>query len=205
MKLYSRRGDQGITRLLTGPAVAKHSLRIEALGTVDELNCVLGWAGVKISENRQGQGWADDADARSNLLNQRLEAVQRRLFDMSAELACPDGKKVKLRLRRIRAADVQQLERWIDEIWGKLPPLKEFILPGGSEAAARLHVARAICRRAERVVTALAAKEKVNPHILAYLNRLADLLFALARWANQQSGVTDRLWKGAARKRKFVR
>ena len=168
-RIYTRGGDQGETSLGDGSRVSKLDPRVEAYGDVDELNSLVGWANVV----------AQDA---------RLERIQNELFDVGADLSVPftegDGKL------RIDQPAVERLEADCDDANAPLPELKSFVLPGGSEAAARLHVARAVCRRAERTVL---RAEGVNPLTVIYLNRLSDLLFILARAANP--GGAEPLWK----------
>jgi len=173
MRIYTRTGDGGETGLGDGSRVAKNDLRVVAVGEVDELNAAVGVA--------RAAGLPEEVD-------RRLERIQRELFDLGADLARPiavgeaSAKRPPLRLV---GAYVARLEAAIDEIDAALPPLRSFILPGGSEAAARLHVTRAVCRRAERAVVGLmrVAAETTNPECGRYLNRLADLLFVLARHA----------------------
>jgi cob(I)alamin adenosyltransferase len=176
-RLYTRAGDAGETSLGEGSRVPKTDPRIEAYGTVDELNSVLGLA--------LSGGLPDE-------LRPWLEQVQNDLFDLGADLSVPleDTKRERLRVTR---GQVERLEELCDLVNERLEPLRSFILPGGTEAAARLHVARAVCRRAERRAVALAEEQDVNPEALAYLNRLSDLLFILARAAN--SGSQEPLWR----------
>jgi cob(I)alamin adenosyltransferase len=176
-RIYTRAGDAGETSLGDGARVPKTDLRIEAYGTVDELNSLVGLAlaGDLPDEFRP---W--------------LERVQNDLFDLGADLSVPleDDRRERL---RVTARQVEQLEELCDLVNERLEPLKSFVLPGGTEANARLHVARAVCRRAERLAVALAAEHDVNPAALAYLNRLSDLLFILARAAN--AGSPEPLWR----------
>lgn len=172
-KIYTRTGDAGTTGLGDGSRVAKDSARIEALGAVDEVNSCLG---VLLAEPLE----ADVADL--------LTAVQHDLFDLGGELSIPG-------YTAIRADQVELLEIRLDRFNDTLEPLKEFILPGGTRAAALCHVARATCRRAERRVHHLAATETVSAFSLQYLNRLSDLLFVLARVLNQRQGQGDVLWR----------
>ncbi|WP_457637278.1 cob(I)yrinic acid a,c-diamide adenosyltransferase [Oceanithermus sp.] len=182
MKIYTRTGDGGETGLFGGERVAKDSVRIEAVGAVDEANSQIGFAlsllpgGVK--------GLAAD-----------LERVQNDLFDLGADLATPHGSSVEDKLRRINAADVIFLEERTDFYTDDGPPFTGFVLPGGHPAAAALQVARAVVRRAERRVVSLARKEKLNPEVQHYLNRLSDLLFVMARWLNHARGVQEPLWQ----------
>ena len=177
-RIYTRTGDDGTTGLVDGSRRAKHDPRFEAVGAVDEANSVLGWAVLAI----------DDAAA--------LTRIQNDLFDLGADLATPgDDFAPSEMVLRIVPAQVEWLEQRIDAANEALEPLRSFILPGGSEAAARLHLARTAVRRAERAMTALAAAEPVNPAALAYINRLSDYLFVLARVAN---GGADPLWQPGA-------
>ena len=179
-RIYTRTGDDGTTGLVDGTRRAKHDPRFEAVGAVDEANSVLGWAMLV-------QGEPED-----------LARVQNELFDLGADLATPgEDFEPSDMVLRIVPGQVEWLEQRIDAANGTLEPLRSFILPGGSEAAARLHIARTAARRAERAMTALAAAEPVNPAALAYINRLSDYLFVLARAAN---AGRDPLWKpGASR------
>ena len=183
MKLYTRRGDDGGTDLFAGQRTTKTDPRIIAIGEVDETNAAIGLA---ISACDAGE------------LKDILLDLQRRLFDLGADLATPDQDKP----RRITQTHIEQLEHQIDAACAELPPMKHFILPGGCELAARLHLARTVCRRAERACVALQQSNPRNTaprntaHTLIFLNRLSDLLFALARLANQQAGVNDIPWTG---------
>jgi cob(I)alamin adenosyltransferase len=174
-RIYTRAGDAGETSLGDGARVAKTDARIEAYGTVDELNAVVGWvlAGELPAEFRP---W--------------LEQIQNDLFDLGADLSVPlEDERERLRVSR---EQVERLEELCDLVNARLEPLKSFVLPGGSESAARLHVARTVCRRAERLVVGLAEGSSVNPVAVAYLNRLSDLLFILARAAGAGA---ETLWK----------
>ncbi len=177
-RIYTRGGDAGETSLGDGSRVPKTDTRIEAYGTVDEVNSVLGLA--------LARGLPVPFDA-------WLARVQNELFDLGADLSVPleDAKRDRL---RVTSDQVDWLEERCDEANERLEPLRSFVLPGGTEAAALLHVARTICRRAERLVVALDAESSVNPEALAYLNRLSDLLFILARAANASEGVAEPLW-----------
>jgi len=179
MKIYTRTGDMGSTGLFGGPRVSKDDDRIEAYGTVDELNAALGLA--------RSAGVPDDID-------QQLAMFQSELFSMGAELASPDPDKHGLRL--IGDIHIVRLESIIDEHEETLPPLKNFILPAGSMAASQLHLARAICRRAERRVVTLVRRHEVSVSepLMIYLNRLGDLLFVLSRVVNSRQNVIEVLW-----------
>ncbi len=184
MKLYTRTGDDGSTGLFGGGRVSKADPVIEAIGDVDETNAALGVAACGLHPSRP--------------LHARLAAIfaeiQARLFDLGADLATPLGSKHEDKIVRLADEQVKQLEAWIDEIDAGNDPMRQFVLPGGTELAARLHAARTICRRAERRVIALAQHHSVNPHALIMLNRLSDLLFACARRANKDAGVPDVPW-----------
>jgi len=176
-KIYTRGGDSGETSLVDGSRVPKHALRVTAYGTVDETNAVIGLARL------QTDGMVDDM----------LSRIQNDLFDLGADLATPGGDASDDKALRIQAVQVVRLEQEIDRINADLEELTSFVLPGGSEAAAALHLARAVARRAERDIVALAAQEPVNPEAVKYINRLSDLLFVLARHAND-AGRADVLW-----------
>jgi cob(I)alamin adenosyltransferase len=177
VKIYTRTGDLGETGLLGGVRVKKHNPRIEAYGTVDELNAVLGVVRAAHPSQR---------------VDQILEHIQNELFTVGAELATPAPKEVHS--GRIEATHIERLEEMIDLCEGQLTPLKNFILPGGCPTAARLHYGRTVARRAERCVVELAESESVSPQIIVYLNRLSDLLFVLARFENARAGVPDIKW-----------
>lgn len=176
-RIYTRLGDAGDTHLGDMSRARKTSARVVAFGDVDELNAVIGVA--------RSQGLAHTADG-------WLALVQNDLFDLGADLCVPPGEAEGSRLR-VHASQVERLERWCDEVNDQLPDLTSFILPAGGPAAAALHHARTVCRRAERSSVALADAEAVTPAALAYLNRLSDLLFILARAAAQEAGG-DVLW-----------
>ena len=177
-KIYTKTGDLGETGLGDGSRISKASLRITAIGAVDETNSAIGIARL-------------DAEGDSDAM---LSRIQNDLFDLGADLSAPeDGRKAEGRLR-ITGAQVERLEREIDAMNEKLSPLTSFVLPGGTALAARLHLARAIARRAEAAMAALAEKEKINQMALRYANRLSDHLFVMARTAND-SGMGDVLWR----------
>jgi cob(I)alamin adenosyltransferase len=178
MKIYTRTGDDGTTGLLGRDRVPKHDVRVEAYGSVDELNAVLGMAR------------AHDTAAHFGEL---LATVQTQLFDVGAELATVEPKMLE-KLALVGDTHVTTLEHEIDRCEQGLAPLANFVLPGGTPLAAALHHARTVCRRAERRVTALAATEPVRPELVRWLNRLADLLFVMARAANARAGVPDQTW-----------
>jgi cob(I)alamin adenosyltransferase len=178
MKLYTKTGDDGTTGLFGGARVAKASARVEAYGTVDETNAAIGVAR------------AIPVDGRVDAV---LAHIQDDLFTLGAELACVPGREDRLGMALLDDEDIGRLERAIDDADGASPPLKTFVLPGGCPTAAALHVARTVCRRAERAVLAI---DDAPPRreIVVYLNRLSDLLFALARQANGAAGVPDVPW-----------
>jgi cob(I)alamin adenosyltransferase len=178
MKIYTKTGDDGTTGLFGGARIKKCSSRVEAYGTVDELNATVGLV------RAAGVGPFTDGV---------LSRVQVDLFTLGAELACVPGKEDKLALPLIQDADAVRLEQAIDDAEAKLTPLQTFILPGGSQQAASLHLARTVCRRAERAVLAV---DDAPPRtmLVVYLNRLSDLLFVLARLANLERGVADVPW-----------
>jgi len=186
MKLYTRTGDDGSTSLFDGTRVEKDHPRVTAYGAVDETNAALGMAIAVLS--------AADAPAALRSLGERLLQVQRELFEVGSDLATPIDSTRRDRVPAISMEQVTRLEGWIDEAVAAVRPLKNFILPGGSEAAARLHAARTIARRAEREVITLARSEAVGPAVIPYLNRLNDLLFAWARVANHELSVEDVEW-----------
>ncbi|HYE49730.1 MAG TPA: cob(I)yrinic acid a,c-diamide adenosyltransferase [Azospirillaceae bacterium] len=177
-RIYTRGGDKGQTSLGDGSRVDKHALRVEAYGTVDEANAVIGMARLHTA--------GTEADA-------MLSRIQNDLFDLGADLCTPEQENPKYPPLRIVDAQVERLEREIDAMNAELSPLKSFILPGGSPAAAHLHLARTVVRRAERMMTALAAVEPVGGAAIRYANRLSDHLFVLARHVNDRGGA-DVLW-----------
>jgi cob(I)alamin adenosyltransferase len=183
LKIYTKTGDDGETGLFGGDRIPKDSLRVAAYGEVDEVNAALGSA-----RALDPQEFADAL----------LQRIQRDLFTIGAELATPDPDKLRKSLARsgtaIAEADVSALEDAIDGHESRLEPLKNFILPGGTPKAAALHLARTVCRRAERAVVALARDQQISPAILQYLNRLSDLLFVLARATNAHAGRPDVKW-----------
>ena len=188
MNLYTRTGDDGTTGLFSGTRVSKDHPRIEAYGTVDELNAVLGLVGCA----------CDRSHAFERRLHEIVDVMQSRLFDIGADLATPEGAKQQARIHRIDEQDVAEAEGWIDEVDGGNPPISAFVMPGGSELAARLHLARTVCRRAERTIISLSAIEPVGDPLLRYMNRLSDLFFAMARRANHERGHADVAWKPRA-------
>jgi cob(I)alamin adenosyltransferase len=181
MKIYTKTGDGGQTGLFGGARVSKASERVASYGDVDELNSVLGVV------------CAHEADP---AVRTQLQRIQSELFTLGAELASPPDKTAKLGVDRLDESDIERFEHEIDALERDLEPLKTFVLPGGDPQAARLHLARTTCRRAERGVVALAANEPLRPEVLRYLNRLSDLLFVMARHANFRAKVDDVPWLG---------
>lgn len=181
MKIYTRTGDEGETGLFGGARVPKDDPRVEAYGAVDELNSQLGVAR------------AAGLDA---AIDEALHTVQSELFDVGAELATTPDRAEKGGLPRVEAGAIERLERAIDAAEAELPPLQTFVLPGGTQAAAQLHVARTTCRRAERRVVALGHRDPIRGEVPRYLNRLSDLLFVWARLANHRANVPDVPWVG---------
>jgi cob(I)alamin adenosyltransferase len=178
MRIYTRGGDDGTTGLIGGQRVSKADARVACTGVVDELNAVLGWAAVTVPGE----------------IGQQLAAIQADLFVIGSHLAAPEAGEGQL-LPALDASMAGRLEGQIDAAEVQLEPLRQFILPGGSEAAGRLHLARTVCRRAERAVVELASSHTISPAILVYLNRLSDWLFVHARLANHQAGVADVPWR----------
>ncbi len=178
-RVYTRAGDDGTTALGGGQRVPKDSLRIEAYGTVDELNSVIG---VAVALGLHESVW------------ERFFVIQQVLFNLGSDLCIVEEDKRRLQVPGIEARHVEQLEGWIDAWNEELEPLRSFILPGGDASSAQLHVARTVCRRAERLVIALSREEAVGPQVIPYLNRLSDLLFVAARYQAKLSGRGDLLW-----------
>ena len=177
MKIYTRRGDDGTTGLIGGVRVSKAHPRVDAYGTVDELNSLLGWV---------------RASCVPDAIDLELAHAQACLFELGASLATPD--KHPAGAEALREGDIDRLEASIDVMEASLKPLKSFVLPGGNEAASRLHVARTECRRVERLLVALAESEELDPLCIRWMNRLSDMLFVAARYANHEDGVDDDPW-----------
>ena len=180
MKIYTKTGDMGDTSLFGGQRVPKDALRIEAYGTVDELNSLIG---IVRAENSDPE------------VDRIMEQVQNELFELGADLATPRSAE-KRQIKLIEPRDVNDLEKVIDTLEAHLRPLRSFILPGGSPVAARIQFARTVCRRAERVVVRLSRNEDIGESITTYLNRLSDLLFVLSRYVNQKSNIAEVKWRG---------
>lgn len=182
MPIYTRRGDKGTTRLYgKQESISKTDPRINTLGAIDELNAQLGLALVQCTD----RGVQD-----------RIHRLQQDLFEIGAEIAAWEG----VSPFKLRKSAITRLERWIDFYWEKLPPLSNFVFPGGTQTSAQLQVARTVARRAEREIVGLSQDQKLNPHIIAYLNRLSDFLLTLSRWANKLGGVGDVIWISTKKK-----
>jgi cob(I)alamin adenosyltransferase len=182
-KIYTKTGDDGTTGLGGGQRVKKHAPRIEAYGTVDELNSHIG---VAIAAGVVPE------------LAERLRAIQNELFHLGSDLCILEEDKQRFEVPCIEQRHVEALEATLDGLTAEVGPLENFILPGGSPAAAQLQVARAVCRRAERLLVALAEIEPVGPHTVRYLNRLSDALFVMARYENKRRNIEDPLWDSKA-------
>lgn len=180
MAIYTRRGDKGKTTLYGGiTEISKSDPRIKSCGTIDELSSQLGLVSSLLTDRK---------------LKRVIHSLQQDLFEIGSEIATPEGLVSPFKLAKRK---ITKLERIIDGYWGKLPTLSQFVFPGGTPAAASLHVARSVARRAEREVV---AADVINPNIIPYLNRLSDLLFTLARWVNFQAGVSEKTWPGIKKK-----
>lgn len=182
-RVYTRTGDDGTTGLGGGQRVAKDSLRIEAYGTVDELNSHIGVA--------LSGGLAEGVAP-------ALRSIQNDLFHLGSDLCILEEDKARIPVPHIEARHVEALERLMDRLSEELPALENFILPGGCPGAAALHVARTVCRRAERILVALSREEAIGPFTVRYVNRLSDALFVMARYENRSRGVPDVLWDSRA-------
>jgi cob(I)alamin adenosyltransferase len=189
-KLYTRTGDDGTTGLFGGGRVRKDHIRVEAYGCVDELNAILGMciSALDLTADKAGSG------APVVVFSPILMALQSRLFDLGADLATPADSPHADKIARIGQVHISQAETWIDLVDAGNLPMTQFILPGGSELAARLHLARTVCRRAERAMVTLARESPINQMTIVYVNRISDLLFAMARRANKERGLHDVPW-----------
>jgi cob(I)alamin adenosyltransferase len=196
-RVYTRTGDKGDTGLVGGKRVPKDSPRIEAYGTIDELNSIVGVARV-FNEERLDRGSAHV------FLDDVLRRIQQELFDVGAELATPPD-FVYPGMHRIGESEVKYLETTIDECQKELEALKSFILPGGGKIGAYLHQCRTVCRRAERVIVALARAEEVDRWLVIYVNRLSDLFFVLSRWIARRTGDKEYLWERGLKPKKRQR
>lgn len=183
-KIYTRSGDSGMTSLVGGTRVSKTHIRIECYGTIDELNSSLGLARSELQSHFELKA-----------LDQQLETIQNRLFNLGSLLAC-ENTKLKGQLPQIGPEDILNLENWIDQMQNELEELREFILPGGHRASALLHISRTISRRAERLIIHLYDEREIEDLIyIQYMNRLSDYLFVAARFCNKTLKVTDVKWK----------
>jgi cob(I)alamin adenosyltransferase len=182
-RIYTKTGDEGMTGLGGGQRVPKDSRRVETYGTVDELNSQIGVAlATGLCERLSGE----------------LRRIQNELFDLGADLATPASSQARHPVPTVEPRHIEKLERLIDELNEVVGPLTNFLLPGGAPGAAQLHVARTVCRRAERTATSLARDETIGPTVLPYLNRLSDALFVMARYENHERGVAEPLWEPGA-------
>ena len=182
-RIYTKTGDKGTTALGDGRRVSKDAPRIEAYGTVDELNSHIG---------------AAVATGLDPILQGELARIQNDLFHLGSDLCVPEEDKARFKVPQIEQRHVDALEQLMDRLSAELSPLENFVLPGGSPGAAHLHVARTVCRRAERLVIALSRKEAVGPFAIKYLNRLSDALFVMARYENKRQGIPDVCWDSRA-------
>ncbi len=179
-KIYTKKGDQGTTCLISGETVDKHHTRLESYGTLDELNSFIGYARSELKNLPK--------------VDSILFEIQNDLFNVGSQLANTDA-KLQATLPNISDKDILKLETCIDELTEELPPLKNFILPGGTKASGLLHISRTICRRAERLIIRLKAEQNnINPLFIQYINRLSDLLFVMARYTNKNQNVPDVEW-----------
>ena len=186
-RVYTRTGDDGMTALVGGKRVSKDAARIEAYGTVDELNAVVGLV----------RAWNEEGKGQRELhlrLDAMLQEIQQELFDLGSELATPEDFTYE-GMHRMGEEEVTRIERVIDECQEELEPLKSFILPGGGRISAQLHQCRTVCRRAEREILGLSRIESVDEWPLRYVNRLSDLFFVLGRWVGKNLGETEYLWQ----------
>lgn len=187
MKIYTKKGDKGQTQLLGGSQLAKSEIRIQAYGYVDELNAHIGLLRVSLTD------MTDIKKHQGQVLLKFLENQQNQLFTVGSHLSCVNPALLK-KLPHLKETWVVQLEEQIDQMTDILPPLKQFILPGGSQAACQAHVCRTICRRTERTCVVLHNKENLNLIILAYFNRMSDYFFVLSRYLNHLQNIPDILW-----------
>lgn len=179
MKVYTKKGDKGTTQLVGGNRVSKGSLRIESYGTIDELNSYIGF----VRDQKAASGKHD-----------QLVEIQDRLFTLGSQLAM-DASGTKMKLPDLFESDVENLEKWIDEMEETLEPMTSFVLPGGHTYVSITHVARCVCRRAERLVVNLSTEDVVPNLAIPYLNRLSDYLFVLSRWLTKETGAIEHPWK----------
>ena len=207
MKIYTKTGDSGTTSLFGGKRLSKYNARVEAYGTVDELNSLIGIALASLRHSRldreslgtESLGRTSDTHLRGDdkvksAVSNKLVRIQKELFALGGDLASPNDLKIKV--PRIKKPFITRLEQEIDSWSENLPKLRNFILPGGSTIGAKLHLARSVARRAERSIAALSSKEKINLNAQIYINRLSDWLFVLARYVNKLEGQEEKIWKG---------
>lgn len=192
VKIYTKRGDGGKTSLLGGERVDKSSIRIAAYGTIDELNSLLG---VVVSGYSSSD--SEKSNKESSHFVRTITKVQEELMVVGSNLAAP--RSVKTKIPKVTKAFIARLEKEIDRMERQLPKLKNFILPGGGKVGAKLHLARSVCRRAERLTVMLDREEKLDPNLLIYINRLADWFFVAARYANKMEGAKEQVWKGRSK------
>lgn len=198
MKIYTKTGDRGTTSLFGGKRINKNSPRVAAYGAVDELNSLIGVVMAEVSRLDYTPG----VGSRRRLENtpgvgivlKKLTRIQQELFVLGADLATP--REVKVESQSVKKSFITRLEREIDKWTSDLPPLRHFILPGGARAGSLLHLARSVARRGEREIVKLSSEEKINPHVLPYINRLSDWLFTLARYVNKIDHVKETPWRG---------
>ena len=188
-RVYTRGGDKGKTSLVGGQRVDKDSLKLDCYGTVDELICFVGMARTLLSTKKNGLPKKTVTE-----LEKSLKQIQNKLFDIGSILATPAGETYPT-MPKILDADSTALEKSMDEMQKSLSSLTSFVLPGGTELNASLHQCRAICRRTERLIVGLAKKEKVNPSLIKYVNRLSDFLFVMSRYVSKKAGVKEYLWE----------
>ncbi len=199
-KVYTRGGDKGQTSLIGGKRVSKSHLRLEAYGTLDELNCVIGVLSVEVAADL-GRGFAGE----SSTVVKELRTIQNDLFNLGSRLACEDA-ALSAKLPALGSDRIPCLEKEMDRFSDELKPLKNFILPGGSRSSAQAHIARTVCRRAERLCVTLGSPHSesevepalVDPTVISFLNRLSDYFFVLARHLNRLLAVDEPVWKGQA-------
>lgn len=184
-KVYTKTGDGGQTHLAGGQRVEKDAVRVEAYGTVDELNAIIGLVRA-FNDGQQGE--------MSRQLEEQMKWVQHKLFDIGGLLATTPGRQFR-NMPTVTPGDVERLEQWIDRCQQDLEPLQEFLLPGGGKVPGFLHQARTVARRAERRCVCLVREESIAPHIIPFLNRLSDMLFVLARWVGHRTGEPELLWE----------
>ncbi len=184
-KVYTKTGDSGRTRLAGGQEIEKDAVRVEAYGTVDELNTIIGLVRA-FNDVNQGDAFLQ--------LEERMKWIQHKLFDIGGLLATAQGQEFR-NMPTVTPRDVERLEQWLDRCQEDLSPLKEFLLPGGGKIPGFLHQARTVARRAERRCVRLAREEEIPPHVIPFLNRLSDALFVLARWMGHQAGEPELLWE----------